>query len=214
MNELTALTDRLRRTRRTLDRQVGEAKSVAATGKRVQAEIAHLRTQVDLHERAAAVLASIADERQNTLQTQIETIVTHGLRTVFDEDLSFHLVASKQRNTPVIDFVVRSHIGEQVLDTDVLGARGGGLAAIVGILLRVVVLLLSPDTAPLLALDETAAHVSAEYLPRLAAFLRGLVERTDLQLVMVTHHSEAFAELADVVHRFEARDGITTVTTS
>lgn len=211
--ELAALTERLRRIRRNLDRQVGEARAVAHNGQRVQAEIAELRAQVDLHEKAAAVLASIGEQRQTTLQNQIETLVTKGLQTIFDDDMTFHLVPSVQRNTPVVDFMVRSRIGDTLVETDVMGARGGGLVAIVGILLRVVVLLLTPGVEPLLSLDETAAHVSAEYLPRLAAFLHGLVERTNLQLVMVTHHSEAFADVADVVYRFELRDGITTVKT-
>jgi DNA repair exonuclease SbcCD ATPase subunit len=208
---LDTLTDRLRRTRRSLDRQAGEARAVATAGLRVQAEIADLRRQLELHEQIAAVLTSIGEQRQNAVQHQIETIVTQGLRTIFGDDLSFHLVTGVERKTPVVNFVVRSTLDGSVVDTDVMDARGGGLAAIVGFLLRVVVLLLSRDRqATILIMDETFAHVSAEYEPRLAEFLRELADKTGIQIVLVTH-SDAFSDLADCRYRFELVNGVTVV---
>ena len=207
--DLAAASARLRAARRALDRQAGEARAVAVAGKRAAAETDTLRGQVDLHERAAGLLAGIGETRQATAQTQIETLVTQGLRTIFGPDLSFHLVPGVRAKTPVVDFVVRSSMDNQTVDTDVIEARGGGLAATVGFLLRVVILLLSADRQDtVLFLDETFAHVSAEYEPKLAAFLRELVDKTGIQVVLVTH-SDAFDEVADARYRFELRDGLT-----
>lgn len=206
---------RLARARRAVDRRAGEARHVATTGKRLIAEIAEITTQIDLHAEAGALLASIGDHRQAQTWTQIETLVTEGLHTIFGPDLSFHLVPGNRNRTPVVDLVVRSSVDGQDLDTDVLDARGGGLAAVIGFLLRLVNLLLSArggDTVPML-LDETFAHVSAEYEPALAAFLRELVERTGVQLILVTH-SDAYTDLADTRYRFTLEDGITRVTTA
>ena len=76
------------------------------------------------------------------------------------------------------------------------------MAAIVGFILRVVVMLLRKDVARILFLDETFAHVSAEYLPALGEFLREVVDKSGIQIVMVTHQDE-FVEYADKVIRFE-----------
>lgn len=214
MTTLHQLTERLRRARRELDRQVGEARLVAVTGQRITAEVAELRGTVELHEKAAVLLASIGEQRQATAQAQIEALVTKGLQSIFGDDLSFHLIAATRGKRPEVDFVVRSRLGDTVVDTDVLHARGGGMAAVIGLLLRIVLLLLIPGDRPIpLLLDETCAHVSAEYRPRVAAFLRELVDLTGrLQIVMVTHADE-FADVADVRYRFTQVDGITEVRT-
>ncbi len=206
------LTLRLKTARSRIDRQVGEARHIAATGKQVQMTIDTLTAREDLYERAAAVLASISDDRQAAAQQQIETLVTQGLQTIFGSDLSFHLVAGTRAKTPVVDLIVRSRYGDTTVDTPVLDARGGGLAAVVGFLLRLVVLLLTHDKQDtVLILDETFAHLSADYEPRLAAFIRDLVDSTGVQVIMVTH-SDAYAELADTRYRFTLRDGATHVT--
>ena len=159
----------------------------------------------------SGLLAGIADTNATAVQHQIETLVTQGLASIFGDGLSFHLVPTTRNKTPVIDFVVRSRLGDELVETDVLDARGGGLAATVGFLLRLVVLLLSHRTGEtVLLLDETFAHVSAEYETRLAEFLRILVDRTGVQVILVTH-SEAYSEHADVRYRFELLDGVTQV---
>lgn len=214
MNDLTALTDRLRRVRRTLDQRVGEARMVATQGTRVQAEIAELTGKVDTYTRAAGVLATIGEERQTEAQAKIETLVTQGLRTIFDDDLSFHLVTNTRAKTPVVDFVVRSNLGDTVVETDVMDARGGGLAATVGFLLRLVILLLSRDKQDtVLFLDETFAFLSEDRHPAMAQFLRELADKTDVQIIMVTH-TPALAEHADRVYRFALTDGATQVAES
>ena len=90
-----------------------------------------------------------------------------------------------------------------------MDAHGGGVSAIVGFLLRLVLMLLTGRRS-LLLLDETFAHVSAEFEPRLSEFLAELAEKTATQIVLVTH-SEAFADNADKVYRFEAHNGKTVV---
>ncbi len=129
----------------------------------------------------------------------------------FHDDLTFHLVPVVRGNRPEVDFVVRSHLDGQTVDTPVMDARGGGLAAIIGFLLRLVVLLLSHGKDSVLFLDETFAHLSADFEQRLAEFLRDLVDQTGVQVIMVTH-SDAFSDLADRRYRFTLTSGVTTVT--
>jgi ABC-type uncharacterized transport system YnjBCD ATPase subunit len=210
---MTTLDTRLARTRRTLDTQRGEAFALATQGKALIAEIAELTQLVELHEKAAHVLTAIGEQRQTQAQHTIEALVTQGLQTIFGDGLTFHLAPGVRAKTPVVDFVVRSTLDDgSIVETDVMSARGGGLAATVGFLLRLVILLLSRQRQETtLFLDETFAHVSAEYLPRLIEFLKDLVAKTGVQIVMVTH-DDSFADAADTVYRFTLINGITHVT--
>lgn len=207
------LVQEVRLARRDVDRRVGEARAVGLRGQEVQASIASLRSLAESYERLALLFNSIGEARQSSAQRTIEGLVTQGLQTIFGEDLSFHLVASEQRKTATVDFVVRTQLADgTVLDTPVMESRGGGLAATVGFLVRLVVLLLSRQRQEtVLFLDETFAHVSAEYLDRLSEFLREVVDKTGVQLVLVTHQP-ALAENADKVYRFSLDDaGVTRV---
>jgi DNA repair exonuclease SbcCD ATPase subunit len=206
------LLDRLRRGQHTIQRQVGEAKAVAERAVNTKAEIAHLRAAISRHERAATVLTSFGEQRQADAQRHIETLVTQGLRTIFDDpDLTFHVVPTVRSRRPEVDFIVRSRLGDTTVDTDVLDGRGGGLAATVGFLLRLVILLLSPDRQDtVLFLDETFAFLSEDHHPAMAQFLRELTDKTGVQIIMVTH-TPALAEHADRVYHFEQRQGATVV---
>lgn len=213
--DLNALTTEVRRTRSRLDRRIGEARSVAITGQRLSADADNLRHQIVLHDKAAGMLTQLGEDRQHDAQKQIESLVTQGLQAIFGDDLTFHVVPQIRGKRPEIDFLVRSRLDDgTIVDTDVMEARGGGLAATVGFMLRLVVLLLSRSRQEtVLFLDETFAHVSSDYLPRLAEFLRKLVDETGVQVIMVTHQDE-FSGYADICHRFELHDGVTRIRTT
>jgi DNA repair exonuclease SbcCD ATPase subunit len=202
---LAELSAELRQVRQSLNVRQGEAAALARQYRELETEIAQLAATRAAADRVSGVLASIGSERDAAARTQIEALVTSGLQAIFEENLSFHLIESTLRQTPQIDFVVKTHLPDgSSFDTDVLSARGGGLAAVVGLLLRVVLILLtraSGKKAPdLLVLDETLAHLSREYLDAAGQFLRTLVDSTGLQLLMVTHQHE-LVEFADVVYR-------------
>lgn len=171
--------------------------------------MSELAEQIVSHEKATTLLNSIGEEKQFAAQAAIEQLVTRGLQTIFDESLSFHIVQDVKARRAEVSFVIRSSLdGGRVLETDVMDSRGGGLSAVVGFLLRLVVMLLRTDTKAdnVLVLDETFAHVSDEYLPALGEFLRQIVDKTGVQIIMVTHQPE-FMEYADKVYRLSSKGG-------
>lgn len=200
-----------RKVRRDLDRRYGEARSLALRGKQLTAEVAELGKQVETLERAAAVLSSVGEQRQATAQQQIESLVTVGLQTIFGPGLSFRLVAGMRGKTPVVELVVRSDLDGVPVETSVLDARGGGLAATVGFLLRLVVMLLSKEkNGKILLLDESFSHLSSQFVPAMADFLRELVDRTGVQIILVTH-DRTYLDVADCRYEFRLVDGVTNV---
>lgn len=209
---LDSLTLRSRQRRRRIDQLQGEARSTLTRGKELSTEVAELATDVEDLDRVTVLLNSLGEERQIAAQASIEELVTRGLQMIFDDTLSFHIVQNVRGKTAVVDFVVRTTIGTSVIETPVMDARGGGLAAVIGFLLRLVVMLMGrdPREANLLVLDETFAHVSAEYLEAVGQFLREVVDKTGVQIIMVTHQPE-FAEFADRVYSFSTDGGKTVV---
>jgi ABC-type cobalamin/Fe3+-siderophores transport system ATPase subunit len=212
VSEIEALERQLRTVSSGLDRRVGEARLLAARGKSVVAEIAEVSAEIESLDKIVAVLNTVGEERQAKAQLTIESLVTRGLQTIFGEDLSFHIVSTTKAKSTVTDFIVRTTLadGSQV-DTPILEARGGGLAATIGVLLRIVMILLGGKSeSHVLVLDEPFAMVSAEFEIPLANFLRDLVDKSPIQIIMVTH-SEAYSEFADSKYRFSIRNGKTQV---
>lgn len=207
---LDQLALRARHRRRTLDQRQGEARAILTRGKEIQAEVAELTELVEDLDKVTILLNSIGEDRQQKAQQTIEELVTRGLQTIFDETLSFHIVQTTRGKSVTVEFVVRTTLNGRAIETPVMDARGGGLAATIGFLLRLVVLLLTrgqrQDT--LMILDETFAHVSAEYLPAVSAFVREVVDKTGVQIIMVSHQEE-LTENADALYRFHMEDGVT-----
>lgn len=205
------LADRVRAVTQHLEREAGKATEVARRGKEAQARVASLRAQAEVEQQVAMLLTALGEERQESARRQVEELVTRALQVIFADNLSFHMIQSVRANRAEVDFVIRSDYGGEVVETPVMDARGGGMAAVVGFVLRLVVLLLTPGTRRFLALDESFAHVSASYEPRVAEFLREVADKAGVQILLITH-SSAYSDMADVKYRLSlGSDGITRI---
>lgn len=209
--KLNALVDRIHVMQRELDQLTGQARHVASRGKEIQRQATQLQIDIYRYDHVMTVLSTIGEQRQAQAQAQIETLVTRGLHSVFGDELSFHIVTSQRGKQATVEFIVRSTLADgRVIDTDIMAARGGGLAAVVGFLLRLVVLLLSrPRRDSVLVLDEPFAHLSKEYTPLMAEFLRDLTDKSGVQIILVSHQDE-FLDVADKRYRFALSDDGTT----
>lgn len=209
MSTVTEIESLLVSAERRLERRIGEAKALSEQGKRAQQQAHEAQALVIACEEAVAFLNSFADERQERVQHQIEGLVTHGVQTIFGDDMTFHVISEQKANRSEVNFSLRSHMGDQVVETPILDARGGGVAAVVGFLLRLIITLLREER-PLLVLDETFAQVSEGFLPGVGQFVKDLVEQTGVQILMVTH-SDVFAEYADTVYQVTQKSGVSVV---
>lgn len=210
--DIETLTASVASVEKSIEREIGEAKALAKRAQQDLAEANQLEARADALEKVVGILNSFADARQEAVQSKIEALVTHGLQTVFDSSLSFHVVSETKARRVETRFVVRSKAGSEVVETSILDARGGGVAAVAGFLLRLIVVLLRPDVRPFLLLDESFSMVSEEYEPRLVDFVKELTEKTPVQVVLVTHKAvEEWSAAADKIHRFKLKNGRTQV---
>lgn len=213
MGTLEDLGAEIHARRQELDANALEARLISERESSLAAEITRLQEEIATLEKSGIVLNSLGESRQIKAQNVIEGLVTRGLQQIFDDSLSFHIIQTTKAKSASVEFLVRTTLANGgVVDTPVMDARGGGLAATIGFLLRVVILLLrnGKDRDNILILDETFAHVSAEYLDNLGEFLREIREKTGIQIVLVTHQPE-FMEYADKVYRFTTTNGRTVV---
>jgi len=131
--------------------------------------------------------------RQQATQ-RIEEIVTSALSVVFGTDYSFTVEIAIKGNQPVAEYYLESEgVVTQLRPPDY--DRGGGVADVVSLALKLAVAELSGTSGPLM-LDEVGKHVSQEFAPNVAYFLKQYSEQFDRQILLITHN-EALAEVGD-----------------
>jgi DNA repair exonuclease SbcCD ATPase subunit len=194
--------DELERSLSSAERAVLSEKAVveslAERGKKAAGFALDAKNRALACEEASKLLASFADARQEQIVKAIETITSAGLTQVFGEPIEIKIEQVTRARRIEMDVKVKTGS----LETSIMDARGGGLAAVAGFLLRITVLLLTKNARRLLIADEPFAMLSEEYLNPMAEFLAELCSRTGLQLVLVTHQME-FADAADRVLKIE-----------
>lgn len=204
LHSLVDLEQRVKEAQSNLERQMGVRDSLVERADKARQLGDEAQHKVGVCEEATKFLAQFADERQAHVIETIQNIASVGLSQVFDEPIELRIeqVARARR----IEMDIKVKTGD--LETSILDARGGGLAAVAGFLLRVSVLLLTPGARKIIVLDEVFAQLSENYVPRMAQFLSELSHKSGLQVLLVSHQ-EQFSEYADKVIRIE-RTGVNT----
>jgi DNA repair exonuclease SbcCD ATPase subunit len=188
------------------------------------ARITTLAEAIEVADKAKAVLESYAVEQQAELQQSVESLVTRGLQTVFQERIEFKMTFAIVRNQPEVSFAVVSYIDDEPIEMDIPNSFGGGLAVVTAVLLRIIVLryLVAHGTVePILVLDEPLAALSPNYeeyhaeslRTRMAEFLRVAADELGIQLIVVTHEPD-YGDYADKHYIFSGGLGKDTVVTA
>jgi hypothetical protein len=200
------------RRRSELDRRAGQLEQLQHQIGVTETELAGLRAQAGLHARVALRLTATGELAQETARAKVEDLATRALAVIFGPEHAFVLKPGDRGGQATLDLLVRSAYPDgKIVETGILEARGGGMAAVLGYVLRLVKLLLTPEIRNILFLDETFGHVSASVEPRVAEFLRLVSDRTGVQHVLITH-STVYGDFADQAVRLEqGADGITVV---
>ncbi|TYS60516.1 chromosome partitioning protein ParA [Sutcliffiella horikoshii] len=141
------------------------------------------------------LLQKTSDFARQQAKSQIEEIVTSALSVVFGKDYRFTVVIEVKANQPVAEYWLESEgVQTQLKPPDY--DRGGGVADVVSLALRLAVGELSGVRGPLF-LDEVGKHVSQEYAPNVAFFLKEYSQKFNRQIVLITHNAH-LAEIGDV----------------
>jgi DNA repair exonuclease SbcCD ATPase subunit len=141
------------------------------------------------------LLQQTSEYARQQAKSQIEEVVTSALSVVFGKDYRFIVNIEVKANQPVAEYFLESEgVTTQLKPPDY--DRGGGVADVVSLALKLAVGELSGIRGALF-LDEVGKHVSQEYAPNVAYFLKEFSQKFHRQIVLITHNPH-LAEIGDV----------------
>ncbi len=167
---------------------------------------------VETWQQVQTLFTKVSGFAREQLKSRIEETVTAALQAVFcDDRIQFNIEIRTLNDKPAADWTVISHYGDVPVATNPEDGRGGGIADVVSLALRLALLELArPKPDGPIILDEPGKMISREYLPNVAEFLKQYLQKTGRQGIMITH-AEALADVADVSYRVSQANGVSEV---
>jgi hypothetical protein len=145
---------------------------------------------------------------------RIQETVTMALQAILQRtDISYKVeMWFDNSGKPNARGTIVSPCGEVMVQTEPEDGNGGGVTDVVSLALRAALLELSnPRPAGLLFLDESGKHISSEYLPNVADFLKRYAQTSGRQIALITHQT-VLADIADKGYKVTQTKGISEVT--
>jgi DNA repair exonuclease SbcCD ATPase subunit len=212
-NRLPKIETALAALRSDYDRAAGQLAYLERHKAEKLAELEKAQEDIRVWQLVQALFAKVSEYAREQLRQKIEATVTAALQAIFEDDgLEFKVVLRQERGQAAADWEVVSKYGEFVVAGDPENSRGGGVSDVVSLALRLALLELArPKPGGPVLLDEVGKHVSANYAPNVATFLKEYARRTGRQVILITHQA-ALAEVADVSYRVSQQNGISEVT--
>lgn len=138
------------------------------------------------------LLQKTSDYARQQVKTRIEDVVSEVLNVVFGGSHKFMIDLSLRGNQPIAEYYLNDGATITKLEKPDYD-RGGGKVDIIALALRLAVGEMEGAPGPLF-LDEVGKHVSKEYAPAVAYFLKEYSANFDRQIILITHN----ADLAEI----------------
>ena len=154
--------------------------------------IAEATEQIGIFDKVQILLQKTSEYARQQAKDRIESVVSEALNVVFGGNHSFVIDLGIRAGQPVADYWL--HDGSKFTKLDKPDYdRGGGKVDILSLALRLAIGEMEGITGPLF-LDEVGKHVSKEYAPNVAYFLKQYSAQFNRQIVLITHN----ADLAEI----------------
>ncbi len=148
----------------------------------------------DLQTRKRTLLSSIEVMKQliEALSREqinaLKDLISYGLKTIFvDRDYSLDIVISESRNVKQANFFLVETLADgSVLKSEFRDAIGGGVLAVVGLIIQVYYIIYFSQR-PILFMDEALSQISTQYIGPVLEFINQLAEQKHFKFVLVSH---------------------------
>lgn len=142
----------------------------------------------ELTRRAGLLLEEVAAGMRRETLAAVERLVNFALEAVFGPGYSFRLRSEDTPGSRAVFLALGTPYGAICDGEPLARAHGGGLVDLVGLALRLSVLAVArpPLPGPLIV-DEPARHLSDQFVPYLARFLKLAAQDLDRQIIVATH---------------------------
>lgn len=194
------MTDLASETALNLDRRRVALQSVRAVLLQQNTAAAHAaskaRARVELIEPVKNFLERLQKREHERAVGAYETLLSAFLNDVLPGERSVVMDLYSERGAPALDVFVRKSGGDL---EDALHGTGGSVTNILSTGLRVIALLRS-GRRRFLILDESDCWIKPDLIPKFAKTVAQIACDLDVQIVMISHHSESLFE-GHVDHR-------------
>ncbi len=205
---LASLKNSLELMKALYHRQRGEQARLLQEKAALENRLREVREEIECLEKVRLLLLEAAKHAREQGRRQVEFLVTQALQFVFGGDLEFRVKVEEKRDRPEAEFYVCStYGGDYKVETTPQDARGGGVVDVISLALRLALLhAFRPPLGGPVILDEPAKHVSEEFSPQVARFLKSFSQSLGRQIIMVSHNQH-LADSADVAYLVEMQQG-------
>ena len=170
-------------------RELLETQRTEAVKKKTEAE-----EQLGIFGMVQILLQKTSDYARQQVKTRIEDVVSEALNVVFGGSHKFMIDLTLRGNQPIAEYYLNDGTTVTKLEKPDYD-RGGGKVDIIALSLRLAVGEMAATPGPLF-LDEVGKHVSKEYAPSVAYFLKEYSANFDRQIILITHNSD-LAEIGE-----------------
>lgn len=171
-------------------RDLLEAQRVTASNTKADAE-----KQLGIYDKVQILLQKTSDYARRQTKERIESIVSEALNVVFGGTHRFVIELGLKANQPVAEYWLNDGATITKLEKPDYD-RGGGKVDIIALALRLAIGEMEGVRGPLF-LDEVGKHVSKEYAPHVAYFLKEYSAQFNRQIILITHNAD-LAEIGEI----------------
>lgn len=175
----------------------------------MEKKILDLTVNLALGQEGLSFLEELANGRRGAMKGKIESVITEAVQLIYGPSYKVELSYSFKNNRSCleIEMVRATEQGEIRRD---MGGFGGGMADTISVPLRLMVLMGSRQTDKVCVLDECWKHMDIQRIELVGKFLRLLVDKLGMQIVMCSHH-EQLREFADRTYEVSELNGVSKV---
>jgi len=177
------------------------AAAIHAARRRAQEKIDTARKESILLGKTIGLLQQLYDDLIDSHVDSMVSVITEGLEVIFYDQNNVCLSeVTPKRKSIHVAFLVKSTTGDGVeIIGDPLKSFGGGIASVIDLILRIIILMRFKNLLNFIVLDESLVAVSDEYVPATAQFIKELCNKVGMDVLLVTH-KQRFKEFADTVY--------------
>jgi DNA repair ATPase RecN len=194
MYRLNAAKASVRAAQQRLAARIGQRDLLIQERDQAQLRSLEAANKLGQYDLVQILLQKTSDYARQQAKGRMEQIVTQALAVVFGSPHRFEIILDVKGAQPVAEYWLEEDgVRTQLRPPDY--DRGGGKVDVITLALRLAIAELEDIKGPLL-MDEVGKHVSAEFAPNVAYFLKQYSQQMGRQILLVTHN-EALAAVGD-----------------
>lgn len=181
--------------RTKVDAMIGKRDLLVDQRTRAETDKAAAEKDLATFDLVLVLLQKTSEYAREQVKVSVEDIISQALNVVFGGGHKFKIMLDVRSGQPVADYYLDDgQVTTKIEKPDY--DRGGGKIDVISLAYKLGVGELEgiPGT---LFLDEVGKHVSKEYAPYVAYFLKEYCQKFDRQIVLITHNKD-LAEIGDI----------------